>query len=162
MKLRFIAVIALILVIISGCSSYTPAQSATAASEPEVYEFGETGTVGNFAFTVRNMRDTDELGGQTTEGKFVVVEITAKNIGKEPASLYERHFALVDGEGRIFDPFASYVEFGMERFAGTINPGISKTAEVAFEVPSDAEIIAVVAEDEFPSRDYILLMVPGA
>lgn len=154
--MRSVIVLFLSLALLSGCSTI----AAPAEADPEIYTFGESGAVGTFSFTVHELTVTDKVGGQDTSGKFVLAEITAENIGKAPETLYERNFILVDSEMREFQAYASYIDFYMERFSGNINPGMSKTAQVAFEVPADAEIIAVGASDSIIKykANYIYFM----
>lgn len=143
--IKRLAIILMLLtaIIVSGCSNAREVKP----SDPTVYPSSETGIVGGMAYTIGEITEVYELGGKETDGKFVLVEITAKNIGNEPAGVYEYNFIVIDAEGRQFKNYGLYVEFGMERFSDTLNPGMSKTAQVAFEMPADAEVIAVAARD---------------
>ncbi|WP_404997127.1 DUF4352 domain-containing protein [Caldifermentibacillus hisashii] len=79
----------------------------------------------------------------TTDGQFVVIDIEAFNNDKETRMVDSSMFKIKDNQGREFEPttdtdvmmvLGDFADF----FLQDINPGISKTGKLVFELPSDA------------------------
>lgn len=70
-------------------------------------------------------------------GKYAIVNITIKNTGKDSASITSGYFQLVTADGTKYNPTIlvglsnEYINFE------SINPGLDKTGNLVFEVPSD-------------------------
>lgn len=110
-------------------------------SSIRVYGIGDAFLVGNIQFVVQGAKEMQNYNGHKTSGKFVVVEVSAKNIGQSPATVDGGMFILWDGLGRKYEnngvndiSFADDKYFSIDQ----LNPGIMKEGRVSFEVPSDA------------------------
>lgn len=75
-----------------------------------------------------------------TAGFFVVVPLTIKNIGQETSTFSSWQLKLLDAQDRKYDPAewgAQLAAGGESLFLKQINPGLSHTTVVVFEVPED-------------------------
>lgn len=118
--------------------------------EKKVHAIGEKVEVGKLAYTVSNVETTNELKSDneyiepaTTDGQFVVIDIEAFNNDKETRMVDSSMFKIKDNQGREFEPTVeTEVMMALGDFAHfflqDINPGISKTGKLVFELPSDA------------------------
>jgi ribosomal protein L35AE/L33A len=114
-------------------------QSDTVEVTPDMAAIGDTVSVNNVVYTVKDVKESAEYNGETTDNKFVIVTLTAANDGKKEAEVYSELFYLYDSDGREFkgdvkrDIGNSGGYFG---YGATIAPGLDKSGQVAFEVPS--------------------------
>ena len=112
---------------VTGCLSSVHSSSGTASLNDEVH-------VGLFVFTVTSVDiGTPRIGYRTAQGVFVIVQITAKNIGDTPRSVYCQNQKLKDLSGRTYDD-AINIGSGEDLF--NINPGMQVRFGCAFEVPN--------------------------
>lgn len=117
------------------------------------YALGENVEKGSLSFIINDFTETDSYNGHNTENKFVIISATATNIGKEPANIDNSYFILFDGEERKYDSSNSIL-YGEEYFSyDKINPGLSMSGKVAFEVPTDAEKFILALNDNMFSFD---------
>lgn len=80
---------------------------------------------------------TGEFGERkTAQGKYVVIEATITNTGKETFRFDAKDFLkLMDSEGRTFEPVT---EFAVFDFFKEIGAGMNETVKVGFDVPESA------------------------
>ncbi|MGG3853123.1 DUF4352 domain-containing protein [Caldifermentibacillus hisashii] len=129
--------------------------------EKKVQAIGEKVEVGKLAYTVSNVETTNELKSDneyiepaTTDGQFVVIDIEAFNNDKETRMVDSSMFKIKDNQGREFEPttdtdvmmvLGDFADF----FLQDINPGISKTGKLVFELPSDANNFSLEVSSGF-------------
>ncbi|WP_164669381.1 DUF4352 domain-containing protein [Virgibacillus doumboii] len=114
---------------------------------------GETATVANVGFTVDNVKSTSEIDSgnefvenATTSGKFVILDVTVKNDQKEALTMNSSYFKIKTADGTTYDPITDgQVMMAMgdnmgDFFLTQINPGLSKSGKVVFEVPKDMKL----------------------
>lgn len=130
-------------------SSKEATETATAKEEEQVYQVGEKVEVGKLAYQVNNVSATNEIASDnqfiesaTTEGQFVLIDITAYNNDSETRMVDSNMFKVEDDQGREFEPTSDaevmmVVEDMSDFFLQDINPGLSKTGKVVFELPAD-------------------------
>ena len=109
--------------------------------EVESFSIGEEVTVGDVAYTVNSISSAQTLGGEymnkTAQGMFLVVNVTVTNKGNESLDVSNSFFTLVDGEKQYdSDGVASLYanEDGQSFFVNSINPDLSLSSNVAFDV----------------------------
>ena len=109
--------------------------------EVESFSIGEEVTVGDVAYTVNSISSAQTLGGEymnkTAQGMFLVVNVTVTNKGNESLDVSNAFFTLVDGEKQYdSDGVASLYanEDGQSFFVNSINPDLSLSSNVAFDV----------------------------
>lgn len=117
---------------------------------------GVPASIADVSFTVNSVEETNEIksGNQfidsaKTEGKFVIVDVTIKNDKKEAITINSSYFKLINVDGVEYDPNTdgAVMMAMMEEedfFLQQVNPGLSKTGKVVFEVGSDLDLNTVV------------------
>ncbi|MGP4106776.1 DUF4352 domain-containing protein [Virgibacillus sp. L01] len=114
---------------------------------------GETATVSNVGFTVDNVKTPDKIDSgnefvenATTSGKFVILDVTVKNDQKEPLTIDSSYFKIKSADGTTYEPITDgQVMMAMgdsmgDFFLTQINPGLSKSGKVVFEVSKDLKL----------------------
>nr|WP_319218505.1 DUF4352 domain-containing protein [uncultured Trichococcus sp.] len=113
----------------------------TAPVEVESFSIGEEVTVGDVSYVVNGVSSAETLGGEylnkTAQGIFLVVNVTVINKGNESLDVSNTFFTLVDGEKQYDSDSAASLyanESGQSFFVNSINPDLSLTSNVAFDV----------------------------
>ena len=128
----------------------TNSSSIGVESPEQNFSIGDSVTVGKFEFMVNTSEEMTEIASGnefidniTTEGKFIVVNVTVKNNDTESRMVDGSMFTIVDNQGRKFstlDDLELVTILENEYiFLDSINPGMSLTGTFVFEVPSDIE-----------------------
>lgn len=122
-----------------------PADKAEKAeqAEPEVKpaSIGDALKVGNVVFTVHGKESTDTIGdqylSQKAQGKYLVLDVSVKNEGKEAITVNTSFFKLISGETE-YDSDGSadmYInDANTMFFLQEINPGNELRGKIAFDV----------------------------
>ncbi|MDP9738272.1 DUF4352 domain-containing protein [Peribacillus frigoritolerans] len=113
---------------------------------PKQHQVGDIVKVGKLEYTVKGVEETKKisnvLGDKTTEGKFVIVEMAIKNLDKKER-MADSNMFKIKADGAEYGADAEldmYVnEGGIGFFLETMNPNISKTGKVVFELPAEAK-----------------------
>lgn len=108
---------------------------------------GQQFSIPAFSANITNARTdktaTSEYGSrETAKGKFVMVDVSIVNTGKQPFRPSEsEYFKLIDSQGRSFNPSDSYMVFSS---FDEIAPGLSETKTIGFDVPEDAKGLILI------------------
>lgn len=120
---------------------------------PVVVKKGERGQLGEYSTKVIKAESSPIEGGQR-----LTVHVDIKNVGKKPISVDRGYFQLVDAEDRTFEP-SDYVDVTSNSFfMETINPGMSLSGSVVFDIPTDVEEAALAMRDnmfDFGGAEYV-------
>ncbi|MBU9705937.1 DUF4352 domain-containing protein [Paenibacillus sp. AK121] len=128
-------------------------ESVTPKSKGPV--IGDKVKLGTYEFTATGISEKGSVGDITTEGKFVVVSVKVRNVGSKPVNIDSNYFTLYDSNGRKYDPSGDANSYLKEQFAfDSLNPGLSRKAQVAFEVPIDAVGFSLDARDNMFDTQY--------
>lgn len=115
-----------------------------------LYTVGDLVEVGNLSYNVLNVESTNEIASDNqfiesakTNGQFIIIEIEAFNNDKETRMVDSNMFKMADDQGREFEPTSDIdvmmaLDGAMDFFLQDINPGLSKTGKLVFELPADA------------------------
>jgi hypothetical protein len=115
--------------------------------EPKkAFAVGDEVTVGKITYTVNGVEETETissvLGDKTTEGKFAIVDLAIKNGDKEARFIDGEMFRIKTADGT---EYSSDVELdmyvndgGVGFFLEEINPNLSKSGKIVFELPKEA------------------------
>ena len=143
---------------------YLPAYLSTVSdylSEcPEPYKVGDTIIAGNFAWTINGMRTAGSIGDSPylmidADGEFLILEVEIENIGNSAEYLSSSYIKLVDDQGREFvSDLTAQFYLGSSITFDTINPGIVKDGEIAFDVPTDLTVVDVQISDSLIGSSY--------
>jgi hypothetical protein len=127
-------------------SSSSESKSSEEA-KAQVYSVGQEVKIGKFSYIVNNVSETDKIEADYLEpltsasGKFVVVDVTFKNLDKEARTLDTELFKLIDDKGTEYSASTDadmYLNGDNMFFLEQVNPNATRTGKVAFEVPKDA------------------------
>jgi hypothetical protein len=121
--------------------------------EVETAKVGEPAEVADVTFTVNSVEETSEINSGnefidnvTTNGKFVILDVTVENGKNEAITIDSNYFKIITGEGTEYEPHSSgdvMMALGDEAtdfFLEQINPNLDKTGKVVFEVSDDVEL----------------------
>src|SRR5215204_384299 len=124
------------------------------------YSVGQTAQVANVQWRLSDAYLTNQLRsnfGTQKRGRFVVVDFTFTNNRDEEVTLDpELHMVLKDRSGREFGTDVDsweYVPTNLNIFLEPVNPGLSKTGRVVYQVPPDAEGFTLTLDDVEFSED---------
>ncbi|WP_052343905.1 DUF4352 domain-containing protein [Bacillus massiliigorillae] len=118
--------------------------------ESKTYQVGDMVNTGKLAYKVTNVTATNEIKSNnqfiesaTTSGQFVIIDIEAVNNDSKARMVDSSMFKVVDDKKREFDPSTDSdvtmaLEGSMDFFLQDINPGLSKTGKMVFELPADS------------------------
>ena len=142
----------------------TPEEQPEEEIEPsdEVVEvgIGVPAMIADVSFTVNSVEETKEISSgnefienATTEGKFVILEITVKNDKKEALTINSSYFSLETVDGVVYEPNTDgKVMMAMmdedDFFLQQVNPGLSKTGKVVFEVGEDLDLNTAILKGQ--------------
>ena len=104
--IAIVAVLGIIGAAANGGSNSTTSEGETAAA-PAAATIGTPVRDGDFEFTVTNVeRGQTKIGGEylntTAQGEFVLVNLTVRNVGNEPGTLFDQNVKLFDTQGREY------------------------------------------------------------
>jgi len=109
---------------------------------------------GKFEFTVTKIeRGKTKVGNEylskKSQGEFVLVHVTVKNIGDEPQSFFGDDQKLISADGKEYSAdteAAIYLEDSQSLYE-EINPGNQVKGIVIFDVPKGAKFATLVLHD---------------
>lgn len=152
-----------------GETSAEPAAESTADAEAQAGEVGEAVDHAGARLTVNSAEDSDTLSRNDSNyrqgsgyesytevpaddgGRFIVLEATVENIGKESMDLtcsWPINIKVVDMDGREFDTVDNLYELkNNPECNAQLQPGFSDEITYAFMVPEESEIIGVYFQD---------------
>ncbi|MDY0404223.1 DUF4352 domain-containing protein [Virgibacillus sp. 179-BFC.A HS] len=115
-------------------------------AEKKAYNIGDKVKVGKLTYTVK-IEETNKLsnilGEKTTDGKFVIVEMTIQNNDKKARMADAAMFKIKTADGTEYSADAELDVYANEDgngfFLEDINPNIAKTGKVVFELPASAK-----------------------
>lgn len=124
-----------------------PAEEEPAEEEAPAAEtagIGQEVQVGDVFFTVNEISNATNVGGEygvTAQSQFTIVNVTVRNEKNEAITVDNNFFKLLSGE-RTYDSDGSagiYANEDADFFLTSVNPGVSLTGNVVFDVPADLE-----------------------
>lgn len=138
------------------------AEASEAEASEDVVEvgIGEPAKIADVSFTVNSIEETKEISSgneyiesAVTEGKYVILEVTVKNEKKEALTINSSYFKLITLEGVVYEPNTDgKVMMAMmdedDFFLQQVNPGLSKTGKVVFEVGEDLDLNTAVLQGQ--------------
>ncbi len=120
--------------------------------EPKTAGIGETATVADVGFTVEAAEETNEIDSGNefvenakTDGKFVILDVKIDNGKKEALTINSSFFKIKAGDVEYEPNTDGKVMMAMgddmgDFFLEQINPGLSKSGKVVFELPADVDL----------------------
>ena len=107
-----------------------------------VAKIGDTLKVGDVEFTVNSKETATNVGGQfgsNSQGTFLILDVTVKNVGNEAITTDTSFFKLKNGEKTYeADGTASmHTDMELKFFLQQVNPDLSNTGKVVFDVSDE-------------------------
>lgn len=121
--------------------------------------FGDEVRDGDFAFTVTSISlGVPKTGNRTAQGVFVVVNLTVKNVGTGPRSVYCQNQTLRDPAGKRYE---NGVAIGDDEDQLRIKPGKAAHVTCAFDVPTSTLPAVIEVRDSQFSRGVRVTLFGG-
>ncbi|MDN5293296.1 MAG: hypothetical protein PWQ91_1856 [Eubacteriales bacterium] len=140
----------------SSSNSSTSTQDNTAQQEEKIYKVGEEVQVGNLVYKVEKVEKTQQVGNdllnKKANGTFLVVTITVTNKDKESRMIDTTMFKLVQGNTKYdadSEATSLYANENNRFFLQNINPNISATGKIVFDIPANATGLKLLVQDKF-------------
>ena len=138
----------------------TEESTTTGSEEGSGHSIGETVVVGDVAWSVTDVEESDILVSRlgSEEGNFVILDLIFQNNSNQDITFATPFVTLVDGEGREFEPDIepnfTHVEPENNMFAAHVQPGVTKEGKVIFSVEPDSSGLQLrVGEARFASDE---------
>ncbi|MBI3250594.1 MAG: DUF4352 domain-containing protein [Candidatus Andersenbacteria bacterium] len=148
-----------------GSEAETTTATAPAAT---VAKIGEPVTDGDLTFTVTGVTTKQTLGNTFTQrdaqGTFHVVMLKIENKGKETKTTDSSMFKIVDSQGREFErSIDGQTAVGLSQgkvdlFLQQIQPGLSVTGDIVFDLPADATGTQLIVKGSLFSKGAKILL----
>ena len=136
----------------------TEESTTTGSEEGSGHSIGETVVVGDVAWAVTDVEESDILVSRlgSEEGNFVIVDLTFQNNSNQDITFATPFVTLVDGQGREFEPDIEYnfthIEPENNMFAAHVRPGVTKEGKIIYAVaPNSSGLQLQVGEARFAS-----------
>ncbi len=144
--------------------SANSAASGNSSSQVETATVGQTVTDGDLAFTVQSIRSattlrTSSFEEKTAQGIYYILTVQIKNNGKDTKTINASDFKVTDSKGRNYD-YSNDGQTAMEItnggatsfFLQQIQPSLSVTGKIVFDVPKDATGLKLLAQGDIFSQ----------
>ena len=135
--------------------------SQTEDEEEIIYSIDENIPVDYLTYKVTNVETFTEMGStflkEETNGKFIKVYIEITNNALETKQLFSPRFTIVDSLDRSYDEFSGYglyISDGFD-FGQQLQPGLSESGAVVFEMPKDSEELTLVINGDWLSMTEV-------
>jgi RNA polymerase subunit RPABC4/transcription elongation factor Spt4 len=147
----------------SSSSTSTGTNSSSApAVQTETAKVGDTVNDGDLAFTVQSVSTSQSIGNsftqQTAQGEFYILSVKIQNNGKDTKTINASDFNVVDNQGRKYD-YSTDGQTAMEETSGAtdfflqqIQPSLSVTGKIVFDVPPTATGLKLMAQGDIFSN----------
>ena len=145
----------------AGTDATRPTTGAATSTAAAAHGFGTEVRDGKFAFVLTDMESglstigrESSMFSEKAEGQFVVVHVDVTNISKQPQYYSSLNQVLVDDQGREFtnDSSAEFSLDGDDEGDGDLNPGITRSTRVVFDIPIGAVPVALEVHDSMFSN----------
>lgn len=152
-------ILIVVIAIAGGGKSGTQSNSQTTAngsSQEKLYSLNETAQDGDLAFTVTNVTTASSLGNSFTQknaqGMFYVVTLKIENKGNKTATFDSSMAKVTDDQGREFERSVEgqtakgMAQGNVDLFLQQIQPSLSATGDLVFDLPADIKNPTLVAK----------------
>lgn len=150
-------------------SSNTPSSSPNVQQAAQPTILSNEGVSSDVKIVVNGMETKNTIGNNqystaTAQGVFKVITISLTNNQKDAITVDSNSFKLVDDKGREFS-YSSEAQMALmssiggkdeSLFLKKINPGLSVTGKVAFDVPQDAKGLVLKARGGMTGKEITL------
>ncbi|MDF2016457.1 MULTISPECIES: DUF4352 domain-containing protein [unclassified Bacillus (in: firmicutes)] len=144
-----------------------PAAKEEPKKEEPKKELSKEGESSKVKIAVGSVESTDSVGGEylkeKAQGVFKVVEITITNNQKDAITVDANSFKLVDNKDREFT-YSTQAQTAFDVgnggssdfFLKQLNPGLSQTGKIIYDVPADAQGLVLKARGGMMGKEIKL------
>lgn len=144
-----------------------PAAKEEAKKEEPKKELSKEGESSKVKIAVGSVESIDSVGGEylkeKAQGVFKVVEITITNNQKDAITVDANSFKLVDNKDREFT-YSTQAQTAFDVgnggssdfFLKQLNPGLSQTGKIIYDVPADAQGLVLKARGGMMGKEIKL------
>lgn len=178
-KWWFWVIVVIIVAAVASGSDDKKEESATTNTEPkqemkqdnnkteELKELSNEGDSSNVKIKVNGVEELDSVGNQYSnekaQGIFKVVEVSVTNNQKDAITLSTNSFKLVDNQNREFK-YSTHAQTilnitdnaNSDFFLKQLNPGLTQTGKIVFDVPKDAQGLYLKARGGMTGKEIKL------
>ncbi|EOD00199.1 DUF4352 domain-containing protein [Caldisalinibacter kiritimatiensis] len=148
----------------ASSESTTETKTAEEPVTEEYFKIGDVVKVGNLEYTVNEVLQADKLGNEylneEANGVFLILNVTVTNRDKEGRTIDSAMFKLIESDGTEYDSNGSaaiYIEGNDDFFLAQVNPKLSKTGYIVFDVPTVDSSYALKVTGGFWSSEEELI-----
>lgn len=126
--------------------------SISTAPESAPTKIGTAIDNGEISIKINSVKEMDSISDGALVykpddgGKFIVINLTAKNTGKQLYSFVVNNFQIKTADGKQYSPSTIFTAGNKYLNSGSINPGLSKTGIIAFDAPKDVKLSTLTLE----------------
>ncbi|EPZ0458558.1 TPA: DUF4352 domain-containing protein [Bacillus paranthracis] len=166
--LGFIGLIVLGIIVASlGGGDDKKEQSSTGTKQETTAPVAKEGESSKVKIAVGSVESVDSVGGEylkeKAQGVFKVVEVTVTNNQKDAITVDANSFKLVDNKDREFT-YSTQAQTAFDVgnggqsdfFLKQLNPGLSQTGKIIFDVPADAQGLVLKARGGMTGKEIKL------
>lgn len=142
-------------------------EEAKPKKEEPKKELSKEGESSKVNIAVGSVETLESVGSdhinEKAQGVFKVVELTLTNNQKDAITLSSNSFKLVDNQDREFSPnSAAQIKLNVANGGNSkfllekLNPGLSQTGKIVFDVPKDAQGLVLKARGGMTGKEITL------
>ncbi len=139
----------------------------TAAQEetlPPIYYLNEEVKVADAIYVIESVQNSNKIAGYKSQsGTYLAAKITVRNDGKEAIRLSNGDFKVIANEAYYeHDATTSAYIDGGDFIFEKLNPGMTKTASVVYEVPTnifETNIAIQIMPNQFIKDEFAIVML---
>jgi hypothetical protein len=148
-------------------ASTTTSASSAPAKNDTPKQLSNTGVSSDVTIKVNGVETKSQLGDQFSnakaQGVFKIVNLSVTNGQKDAITLDANSFKLVDNKGREFT-YSTDGQTALETSSGSnmdfflkqLNPGLTQTGKIVFDVPADAKGLVLKATGGMTGEEITL------
>jgi len=148
----------------TSTTSSNSSGSSSGSNTPSVQtaKVGDTVNDGDLAFTVQSVDTAQTIGDsfsqKTAQGQYYILTVKIQNNGKDTKTIDSSDFTVIDNQGRKYD-YSTDGQTAMEMSSGAtsfflqqIQPSLSVTGKIVFDVPANATGLKLMAQGDIFSN----------
>lgn len=146
----------------SGSTNSNSASGSNTTPSVQTAKVGATVNDGDLAFTVQSVDTAQTVGNsfsqKTAQGQYVILTVKIQNDGKGTKTVNASDFTVVDSQGRKYD-YSTDGQTALEMSNGAtsfflqqIQPSLSVTGKIIFDVPASATGLKLMAQGDIFSN----------
>ena len=130
--------------------------SSVGKNSQKTGKIGETISDGDLGFTASAIKSATSIGDsytkKTASGIFYIINVKIQNNSKSTKTINASDFSMIDSQGRKYEYSTegqmamTFSQGGTDLFLKQVQPSLSITGSIVFDVPKDATGLKLVAQ----------------